>query len=139
MKDAVVSLVDEVRLLHHRLVALASELHRDLDLTPPQRAVLEYLYRHDAATVPGVARARGVTRQHIQTIANELLARDLVTASHNPAHRRSPLLGLTPAGRTLIETVLHRERDYVRGNLADLEDARLRDAAAVLAGLRSRL
>jgi len=42
------------------------------------RAVLEGLDRSGPRTVPAMARARLVTRQHIQTILNELLERKLV-------------------------------------------------------------
>lgn len=68
-------------------------------LSTPQRAVLEFLDREDHQTVPDLARSRSVSRQHIQVSVNELIERGWVKSLPNPAHRRSPLIGLTQAGR----------------------------------------
>ena len=44
--QAIVELIDETRLLYNALLDLLGRLHADDDLTPSQRAVLEYLYRN---------------------------------------------------------------------------------------------
>jgi len=53
-------------------------------------------------TVPAMERARLVTRQHIQTILNELLERKLVETQDNPAHKSSPLIMLSAEGAAWI-------------------------------------
>ena len=63
-------LFDEVRLLEHRLVQVAERLHTGDGVTIPGRAVLEYLLRCGTTSVPDIARARYVSRQHIQTIVD---------------------------------------------------------------------
>lgn len=68
-------------------------------LSASQRAVLEFLDRGGAQTVPEIARQRSVSRQHIQVGVNELLERGWLETQPNPAHRRSPLILLTQAGR----------------------------------------
>jgi len=68
-------------------------------LSTPQRAVLEFLDREDRQTVPNLARSRAVSRQHIQVLVNELVDHGWVQTVPNPAHRRSPLVTLTQAGR----------------------------------------
>src|SRR4051812_20304648 len=96
--DQIEALLDEVRLLFHRAAEVASELHGAEQVSVGMRAVLEVVHRAGPLSVPDVARRRHVSRQHVQTLVNALLARELVTAEENPAHRRSPLISLTPAG-----------------------------------------
>jgi DNA-binding MarR family transcriptional regulator len=140
MWDAFVHLVDEVRILQHRLVAVAEALHGEAGVTPPMRAVLEYLARRGSTAVPDIARSRGVTRQHIQAIVNDLEAAGLVERQANPAHARSALVELTPAGRHAITAVFARERAVLTPHLealVDLDTAEVDRAAAVLLRLRT--
>ncbi|MDH3236161.1 MAG: MarR family transcriptional regulator, partial [Alphaproteobacteria bacterium] len=51
-------------------------------------------------TVPQIARARPVSRQRIQKLADEMAAQGLVEYVDNPAHKRSKLVHLTPKGET---------------------------------------
>ena len=132
-------LMDEVRLLMHAAVVFVEELHADLDVSTPERAVLEFLVRNGPTTVPDVARARGVSRQHIQTIVNGLHDRELVEPRRNPAHRRSSFVALADDGRQLIDEMLRREHDALDGRLAGIAAASMLDAAAVLADIRTRL
>ena len=132
-------LLDEVRLLNNLLIQLAGELHADLGLGVPARAVLEFLHAQGPTPVPEIARIRNVSRQHIQTIADGLIADGLVEPHDNPAHRRSPLLALTELGQRTITTVLRREERVIADRLAALPDAETERAARLLARLRAAL
>jgi DNA-binding MarR family transcriptional regulator len=109
----IVELIDEVRLLEHRLVQVAEALHGP-DLSVPCRGVLEFLLTHDESTVPAIARARFVSRQHIQTVMDTLYAMGHVEDRENPAHRRSPLYALTAQGRRHITGMHTREAALMR-------------------------
>ena len=102
--------IDEIRSCFHQLGAAATDIHQASGVTGQQRAVLESLLRHGDQTVPDMARARPVSRQHIQSIVDELLATGLVAVMANPAHKRSSLIRLTAKGRRLMRTVTARER-----------------------------
>lgn len=82
-------------------------------LSPPQRAVLEFLDREDRQTVPDLARSRSVSRQHIQVSVNELVDRGWLQTLPNPAHRRSPLIALTQAGRERLANAQLTEETMV--------------------------
>ncbi|NNC63996.1 MAG: MarR family transcriptional regulator [Gammaproteobacteria bacterium] len=103
------------RRLFQRLAAEFNPVPGGPPLSATQRAVLEFLDREDRQTVPHLARSRSVSRQHIQVSVNELVDRGWVEILPNPAHRRSPLIGLTQAGRErlanaqAIEETLARE------------------------------
>lgn len=139
MIETVTLVIDEVRLLHNRLIELVEDLHRDSGVTASQRAVLEFIHRHGPTTVPTTARARGVTRQHIQTISNELRSLNLIEPQENPAHQRSPMYVLTNNGRHTIDRILERERDHLATHVRDLDENQLRAAAQTLADLRHAL
>ncbi len=95
--------------LTHTLTAAAEELHQRGNLTAGKRGVLRSLYRLGPQTVPQMARARPVSRQHIQMLADQLAEEGLVEFEDNPAHKRSWLVRLTGKGRQLIEAMLARE------------------------------
>jgi len=139
MIQSVTSVVNEVRLLNNRLIELVDELHRASGITASQRAVLEFLHRHGPATVPAIARARGVTRQHIQVISNELTELELIESKPNPAHQRSPIYELTDPGRRSINDIIRRESDYLAAHGIGLDEKRLDAAAETLAELRHAL
>jgi DNA-binding MarR family transcriptional regulator len=74
-------------------------------LTVGMRAVLEILADHGPLPVPAIAERLDLARQGIQRHVNDLVERGLVASSANPAHRRSVLIALTPAGAARFERI----------------------------------
>jgi len=93
----------------YHLDALDDALRQDAGITAAMRAVLETLHEHGAQTVPQIARMKKVTRQHIQVLADKLLAGKLLSSQDNPKDRRSPLLRLTEHGEAVFERMRERE------------------------------
>ena len=131
-------LADEVRLSFHAFSEFARQAHGGT-IDPPGRAVLEYLSKNPPGSVPTIARSRGVSRQHIQTIVNALQRDGLVEALENPGHKRSPLYAPTDSGRALMQSVSETERELVEARFAGLDPARLMAAAETLAEVRTLL
>jgi DNA-binding MarR family transcriptional regulator len=65
--------------------------------------VLRTLVKEGPHTVPEMARARPVSRQHCQTICNALEAQGLVEFIDNPRHKKSKLVRVTRKGRERFE------------------------------------
>ena len=137
--DPFVRLFDEVRLLEHRLVQVADTLHAGGQVSLPGRAVLEFLRRHGPTSVPDIARARYVSRQHIQSIVDGLTDSGLVQPSPNAAHRRSPLFGLTDRGRSTIVSMQKREHQLMQRRFKTIDRHDIDNATAVLAAVRTAL
>ena len=133
------ALADEVRLDYHALVRLAGALHGGHGVTPPMRAVLEFLQARGPTPVPRIARSRGVSRQHIQSIVNELLHEGLVELRDNPAHRRSCLVALTAAGGATIAGIRDTERTVLGDAFSDIEADAVRAATQTLRAVRRRI
>ena len=90
-------------------------------------------------TVPGLARARPVSRQHIQKIANDAEAGGLIEFIDNPAHKKSKLVSLTDAGRALHQQMTGRFAE-IAGELAQgMNTHDLEVTVRVLNELRARL
>jgi DNA-binding MarR family transcriptional regulator len=138
-EDEITAVLDEVRLLSHRAVLIAERLHATEPVTAAGRAVLELLHRSGPASVSAIARQRDVTRQHIQALVQTLLRQGLVGAHENPAHRRSPLIALTPTGARLVRRMTRREQRYLARIPLPVADRDLTRAREILAALRAAI
>ena len=136
---ALEALLSELRACFNRLKRLAERLHADLDVSAPNRAVLEALARGGTLTVPEIAARRGVSRQHVQLIINALLDRSLVTSRANPTHKRSPQFALSDTGSRLFALIREREATVLAQLAGELEVEAVSDAGRVLFRLNQSL
>ena len=105
--------VDELTLttalLYFRMRKAAEEMLDDGAQSAGRRSILKSLSSSGPQTVPQMARLRAVSRQHIQKLVNGLMADELVELIENPAHKRSRLVRITNAGKTVAEATAERE------------------------------
>lgn len=101
--------------------------------------LLHSLETQGPQTVPQLARARPVARQHIQKLADEMAGDGLVEFIDNPAHRRSKLLRMTAEGEALYGRItaelLDLCRDFATGQ--DLKDLEI--SLYIISDLKDRL
>jgi DNA-binding MarR family transcriptional regulator len=107
-------LIWQTRRLFQRLRTISEELLDGSGINTSQRAVLEFLYQEKPQTVPQIAQEKSVSRQHIQTVVNELLKYELIESSENPAHKRSSLIELTSRGEDVFQSIQKREADFLK-------------------------
>lgn len=103
------SLIDETVALFRRLRDLAAEVYGESSLSGGHRNVLKELDGEGPRTVPEMARARGVSRQHVQSHVNELASLGYVELIENPAHKRSRRVRLTGEGKRFLVEMGRRE------------------------------
>lgn len=136
--DAFLRLSDECVALFHCMRAAAEAVHGQGESSAARRGILRSLAQEGPLTVPRMARARKVTRQHIQNTVNGLLKDGLVEAVENPEHRKSSLIALTARGRAAWDSMMREER----GLLAELKlpsvDA-MESAAETLRAVREQI
>lgn len=133
------ALFDETVRLFHRLRVLARRVHGQGEASAGRRGVLRSLMGQGSQTVPALARARPVSRQHIQALVDQLRAQGLVVLQPNPAHRRSHLVALTGKGRRSLELMEARERRVLAGLGLRASSRALAEAAETLRGVREAL
>ncbi len=107
-------LIWQTRRLFQRLRSTSEELLEGSGINASHRAVLEFLHLKQPQTVPGIANEKSVSRQHIQTVVNDLLGLGLIHSIENPAHKRSSLLQLTRRGKTLFESIQKKEALFLQ-------------------------
>ena len=83
-------------------------------MTGAERDVLDFLVFEGAATVPQIARSRGVSRQHIQKRADAMVEKGLAEFVDNPAHKSSRLLEATIAGERAHATASRGEAEVLQ-------------------------
>lgn len=116
--------------------ARAVEAHvRGLGWTVGSRAVVEVLVSIEPATVPQVAAQLSLARQNVQRHVDELLRLGHVRTTPNPAHRRSVLVQLTPAGQAAFDSVHARELEALAWLASTCSDDEVAAASKVLAAL----
>ena len=127
-------LIVEIRRAFNELAAVSDRVTQPFGLTAAERAVLENLVADGALTVPGIAREKSVSRQHIQKLADALVAKGLARYLENPAHKRSQLVEATPEGADRFRR-LARSEGEILAKVAPLIAAH--DLEAAIAGLRA--
>lgn len=133
--EKMTALTQAVRAAFNRLKALSDDLHASGEITTAMRAVMETLAAAGPMTVPQIARAKGVTRQHIQQLADSLTEAGLVSLRENPAHRRSQLIMLTDKGVKAFGRMAAREAPLIGELSGDFTAQDMECATAVLSRL----
>src|SRR5512142_2376536 len=97
------AVVDETIALFHRVRFVAEQIYGIEGRSTARRGLLRGLVRYGPRSVPQLARARSVTRQHTQEVVDRLVADGLAALVPNPAHARSRLVRATRRGAALVE------------------------------------
>lgn len=127
------------RRLFQQLRATSDELLNGTGINASQRAVLEFLNQHQPQTVSNMAREKTVSRQHIQTVVNDLLQLDLVQTQDNPAHKRSPLISMTEQGKKLFKKTIREEMKVLDAISAELNEKDIATSIRTLNALNDYL
>ncbi len=78
-----------IRRLFRALAQKSGENLSAFGISVADRAVMEFLYPEKKMSVPEIAERYKVSRQHVQSTVNSLLAQELVETQENPRHKRS--------------------------------------------------
>ncbi|AXK45293.1 MarR family winged helix-turn-helix transcriptional regulator [Brachybacterium saurashtrense] len=118
--------------VYRRVARIVEQDEQVSGLSVGVRNVLDQLRRDGRRTVPQLARTQDLSRQYTQRMVDRARADGLVELVDNPAHRRSRLVRLTPAGDAAIAAVLARERSRLERVGGDLTAAELAGTLRVL-------
>ena len=101
--------------------------------------LLRSLSQEGPQTVPQAARARPVSRQHIQKLADQMAAEGVIDFVGNPAHARSMLMKITRKGRAVLSQLDQRVAVEAKRLARGLKADRLKVAVETLREFRARL
>ncbi len=101
--------------------------------------LLRSLTEEGPQTVPQIARARPVARQHIQMMANDMVTQGLIEFADNPAHKRSRLLFITNEGERFYAELNARLAEMAERLAADMDIGDLHISVETLRALKHKL
>lgn len=131
--DAVLRLVEAVDTAAGRFAEIEDRLLADTGFSSARMRVAGALEAPGTArTTPQIARSLGLSRQAVQRLADDLVARGLAAWSDNPDHRRARLLGLTDGGREAHAQALRRKGLWAEAMAEGLTPAWLAVATELL-------
>jgi DNA-binding MarR family transcriptional regulator len=130
------SVVDETIALFHRVRWVAEQIYPEEGRSLPRRGILRGLVRYGPRTVPQLARARAVTRQHTQEVVDALVADRLAELIPNPAHARSRLVRATVLGGSVVAQMDDVDRRVLDAIGSELTIRELAITARTLRGVR---
>jgi DNA-binding MarR family transcriptional regulator len=112
-KDDAYQITWLVRRLFRAMGQTANAAIEDLGVTAAERAVMEFLFRETRMTVPQMARAYDVSRQHIQASVNSLTEKTLAVLEGNPSHKRSQFVVLSEKGKRVFAKIAKKDDELI--------------------------
>jgi DNA-binding MarR family transcriptional regulator len=138
--EALTDLILETFQLNGRLLESGDELVRDLGLTSARWQLLGAIALSPTPLPAAhLARNKGLSRQAVQRLANEMEKDGLVRFAPNPHHERARLVLMTERGEAAFKAAMTRQRRWAEGLAAGLSGARIAEAAQTLRELRQKL
>lgn len=138
LHEALDGLTLETALLFFRMRHAATQYLGRGEHSSGHRSILKSLGAEGPLTVPDMAGARAVSRQHVQKLVDGLKADGLVTAIPNPAHKRSLLIALTRRGAAWLAELGEREEALWRFLGRGLSRQSVEEASELIRVLRGR-
>ncbi len=114
-------------------------MYRHGQLSGPRRTLLVTLSRTGPLTVAQIARGRREPRQRVQPLVNALVREGALAYVANPAHKRSPLVKLTPRGEKTVRHIVELESTLRARLKIDVPGQAMTAAADVLRRVRALL
>ena len=133
------ALFEEAVRFYFQLTRTATVIHRHGERSGARRTVLLTLARTGPLTVAHIARARSEPRQRLQPLVNALVREGVLAYVANPAHKKSPLVALTPKGDATVRRIVEIESGLRARLDIDVPPAALDAARAVLRRVREVL
>ena len=129
----------EVFALHAALSAVMDKVHEQAGLNTSQHKIMRSLTQIEPATVPDIGAMLGVSRQFVQTVCNDLLARGFIEFKKNPRHKRSKFAELTETGRIAFRNARQKENQIVEQALPEIDPERAKETRELLKCIREAL
>lgn len=138
--DALTELILEVFRVNGRLLDSGDELVRPLGLTSARWQVLGAIALSPVPLpIAHLARNKGLSRQAVQRLANEMEKDGLVHFAPNPHHERAKLLLMTERGEIAFRQAMEKQRAWAGALAEGLSPRTIQAATTLLHELRVKL
>jgi DNA-binding MarR family transcriptional regulator len=120
-----------------RYIRAQMRAHRGAGLSVPQLRGLLFVNRNEGAALGSLAEHLGLTPPSASKLVEELVKRGLLERSTCAEDRRRLRLGVSPAGRRLLEAVLRETHRRLSGALRRLGPQELQSVSLAMRALRA--
>lgn len=110
-----------LRRAYQRHAAIFKEMVADSQLTASQFVVLCTVRDCGSCQVKPIVEATAIDEPTVRGIIERLKWRELLTATHEPGDARDMVVALTPAGRTIVETITPIAEQITELTFGDLD------------------
>ncbi len=121
-----------LRRAYQRHAAIFKEMVAHTQLTAAQFVVLCTVREHGTCQVPDIVAATSIDEPSVRGIIERLKWRELLRVAHEPGDARRMVMTLTPAGRTIVETVTPIAEQITELTFADLDAGERETLVALL-------
>lgn len=121
-----------LRRAYQRHAAIFKEMVAHTQLTAAQFVVLCTVREHGSCQVPDIVAATSIDEPSVRGIIERLKWRELLRVAHEPGDARRMVMTLTPAGRTIVETVTPIAEQITELTFADLDAGERETLVALL-------
>jgi DNA-binding MarR family transcriptional regulator len=106
----------------------------EFNITVEQFHILRRIHK-GSDSVSMLAEAKQISRPAISRVVDVMVNKGLVTRNQDPSDRRYVRLSLTDKGNTLLEAIFGKNRDWMAGKLASLEEDELKTIRVAMLAL----
>ena len=120
-----------------RYIRAQMRSHRGAGLSVPQLRTLLFVNRNQAAALGSLAEHLGLTPPSASKLVEELVNRTLLARRPSRTDRRKINLGISPAGKRLLDAVLEETQGKLSAALSGLSPEDLQTVSLAMKALRS--
>ncbi|HNQ70517.1 MULTISPECIES: MarR family transcriptional regulator [Mesotoga] len=134
-KEDAAILEKNLRTISTRIRREGRKVLRDFPITPAQFDVLQVLFFNGEKRMSDISRWLGITKSTTTGLVKRLIDADLVERRRSDKDRRSYIIDISAAGKTLIEKVIDRRVEYLKSVMTEIKSDQVKELEVIIKNL----
>jgi len=134
-KEDAAILEKNLRTISTRIRREGRKVLRDFPITPAQFDVLQVLFFNGEKRMSDISRWLGITKSTTTGLVKRLIDADLVERRRSDKDRRSYIIDISNAGKTLIEKVIDRRVEYLMSVMTEIKSDQVKALEVIVKNL----
>ncbi|AFK07539.1 MULTISPECIES: MarR family winged helix-turn-helix transcriptional regulator [Mesotoga] len=134
-KEDAAILEKNLRTISTRIRREGRKVLRDFPITPAQFDVLQVLFFNGEKRMSDISRWLGITKSTTTGLVKRLIDADLVERRRSDKDRRSYIIDISAAGKTLIEKVIDRRVEYLKSVMTEIKSDQVKELEVIVKNL----
>ena len=134
-KEDAAILEKNLRTISTRIRREGRRVLRDFPITPAQFDVLQVLFFNGEKRMSDISRWLGITKSTTTGLVKRLIDADLVERRRSDKDRRSYIIDISAAGKTLIEKVIDRRVEYLKSVMTEIKSDQVKELEVIIKNL----